>query len=103
MNTHFLHIADAETQPLPLIATKSFQVYLAEHGLTIRDVARASHVRLMVIWNILHGRAILSADAGRVRAGLFLLTRECYSGAIAVRAEAAPTRMSKERQFARVS
>lgn len=84
MHTRLFHVADMETQPLPVIVPQSFQKYLERHRLTIRDVAQASHVRLLVVWNILHNNPISSEDAGRVRSGLFALTRERYHNFIQV-------------------
>ena len=84
-NTGFLHVSEEQTQPLPLATSPAFQMYLDSHALTILDVAHASQVRLFVIWNILHGKPIAPADAGKVRSGLFLLTKEYYFGPIPVR------------------
>jgi hypothetical protein len=84
-NTGLLHISDETTQPLPLATSPAFQKYLDDHALNILDVAHAAHVRLLVIWNILHDKPVLPADAGKVRSGLFLLTKERYYGPIPVR------------------
>ena len=85
INTGSLPISDEETQPLPHAASLAFQSYLDHHALTIRDVAHAAHVRLLVVWNILHGNPVLPEDAGKVRSGLFLLTKERFYGPIPVR------------------
>lgn len=81
----FSYISEEETQPLTPIASLVLLDYMERHKLTIRDVAHASGVRLMVVWNILHNNLILPEDALRVRTGLFLLTGEHYRGSIPVR------------------
>lgn len=91
-HTRFLHIADEKTQPLPSIRSLDFQLYLDRYALTIRDVALAAHVRMIVVWNILHSNPVLPEDAGKVRSALFILTREHYCGPIPVRAT--PTQSS---------
>jgi hypothetical protein len=85
-STRLFTLADEDTQPLPAIQGLTFQLYLESHALTIRDVALAAQVRLLVIWNIQRGHPVLAEDAGKVRAALFTLTRERYRGPIPVRA-----------------
>jgi hypothetical protein len=85
LHTLFLHLADEDTQPLSIVAPQSFRLYMERNALTIRDVAHASHVRLLVVWNILHGNPVLPRDASKVRGGLFFLTGERYRSFIRVR------------------
>lgn len=82
---YLLYISEEVTQPLAPVASLVLLNYLERHKLTIRDVARASYVRLMVVWNVLHDNPILPDDAAKVRTGLFLLTGERYRGPIPVR------------------
>ncbi|HET8843180.1 MAG TPA: hypothetical protein VFN35_17090 [Ktedonobacteraceae bacterium] len=97
--TDRLYIAEEDTQPLLPIASLTFYKYLESHTLTIRDVARASCVRLMVVWNILHDNPILPEDAGKVRTGLFLLTHERYRGPIPVRLTFVRQQQNKRLRF----
>jgi hypothetical protein len=51
VHTHLFYLADEETRPLPVIGSPDLQSYLDSHALSIRDVALAARVRLLVIWN----------------------------------------------------
>ena len=101
VHTRFLHLADEETRPLPAIGSLDFQSYLDSHALSIRDVALAARVRLLVVWNIVRGNPVLPGDAGRVRAALFLLTREHYRGPIPVRVISTQPLVDEQRGFTR--
>ena len=81
----FSPLADEITQPLPQATALNLQAFLEKHALSLRDVANASGVRMLVIWNVLHGRLIPPEQAGQIRMGLFVLTREHYRGPIPVR------------------
>ncbi len=84
-HTQSWHVADLITQPLPLISSLSLQVYLQRYDLTIRDVAYAAHVRLLVVWNALHNNPISHEDADMLRMTLFSLTGVRYHGPIQAR------------------
>ena len=56
----------------------AFSVFLAQHALSLVDVAVASHVRRASVWNIQHGIAVRPENAAKVRTGLYQLTGVHY-------------------------
>ena len=82
-----LWMAEKETQPQPTLRALAFQLFLAKHGLCVRDVARAARVRLLVVWNITRDLPISHQQAEMVRAGLYVLTGASYRGGITLHRE----------------
>lgn len=64
-----------------------FQAYLATHQLSIVDVAVMARVRLMTVWNILHGIPVRQTHAVQVRVAVGRLTGQSYRGTIVMRTE----------------
>lgn len=70
-------VTSEETIPLDILAIRGaarFQAYLTQHNLNPIDVAVASGVRYLTIWNIQRGFRVTRLHAAKVRAGLFQLT-----------------------------
>jgi hypothetical protein len=80
-------MAEKETQPQPTLRALAFQLFLAKHELSVRDVARAARVRLLVVWNITRDLPISHQQAEMVRAGLYVLTGASYRGGITLHRE----------------
>ena len=80
-------MAEERTQPLPTLRALAFQLFLAKHELSVRDVARAARVRLLVVWNITRDLPISHQQAEMVRAGLYVLTGASYRGGITLHQE----------------
>jgi hypothetical protein len=76
-------IEKQQTQPLPT-GNLAFRSYLSAHHLTIFDVAQASPLRLMTLWNIQHNIPIQVAREQLVRATLRRMTGVAYTGPIVV-------------------
>ena len=78
-------ITQQQTQRLatPLPGYCSFHVYLLQHHLYWRDVARAAQLPALVVWSIDHGLAVSQANAEAVRAALARLTGTPFTGFLA--------------------
>lgn len=99
LSTDRLHVSEEKTQPLTTISSLNFKIYMERYALIIRDVAQASGVRLLIVWNILHGNSISQEDARKIRTGLFLLTGERYYEYISVRASFTPSNTTEYRSL----
>lgn len=84
--------ARERTQPLARIGPLVFAGYLERYQLSMLDVARAAHVRLLTVWRILHDEPIAQEQARQVYAGLLYLTGVSYRGRIRQRAAEEETR-----------
>ncbi len=82
-----LSVTEEITQPLPTLRGLAFQAFLRKHGLSLREVALAANVRLLVVWSLTRGLPIACQQAARVRAGLLRLTGTMYHGGITLRLE----------------
>lgn len=76
--------ATETTQPLPNLGALTFQLFLKKYGLSIRDVALAAQVRLLIVWKITRGQPITPVQAQQVHTALSHLTQTGYRGQIAV-------------------
>jgi hypothetical protein len=68
------------TQPntLPLLAAIDFHAYLIHHRLTWAEVARTSHVPVLVVWSMDHGLLVGNEQAALVCKGVEKLTGEAF-------------------------
>lgn len=79
--------AEQETVPLHTMALRGaalFQAYLLRFNLHPLDVALASHVRYLTVWNIQRGNPITAAQAAQVRTGLYSLTGVPFTSPLAL-------------------
>ena len=76
------HAWEEETMPLPRLSGSLLQHFLHTYQLNLRDVARASHLRLLIIWRACRGLPITGWQANRLRAGLHALTGLRYCSPI---------------------
>ncbi|MEO8970113.1 MAG: hypothetical protein ABI406_00765, partial [Ktedonobacteraceae bacterium] len=82
-------IADERTRQLPgldpaVVSREQFNTYLRKCNLTILDVAVAAGLRLIYVWKVSRGEPVEVQHAGAIRKALYALTREPYTGLIAV-------------------
>jgi hypothetical protein len=74
------------TEPgsLPFSSGAAFQSYLRAYQLSPLDVALASQVRYLTVWNIAHEVPVRNRHAALVRVGLYRLTGVPYTAPIAL-------------------
>jgi hypothetical protein len=73
-----------QPEPLPLTTEAAFQSYVNQHHLSLLDVALASQVRYLTVWNIAHQVPVRVRHAAQVRVGLQRLTGVAYTAPIAL-------------------
>ena len=78
--------------PLPRLSGSLLQHFLHIYQLNLRDVARASHLRLLIVWRACRGLPVTDWQAARLRAGLHALTGLRYRPLIVTHEEPAATR-----------
>src|SRR5579859_5651715 len=84
-STDALHVAEQSTLSLSQLAIHSalaFQGYLKTHRLDPRQVATASGVRYLTVWNIQHGKPVRKEHSLFVRQGLHKMTGTAYTAPI---------------------
>jgi len=94
-----MRVAEEGTQPLATLRGLAFRAFLAKHELSVRDVARAAGVRLLVVWNITRDLPVSHQQAEMVRAGLCLLTGVYYHGRIALWSEQMAPQATQQKFF----
>lgn len=70
-------ITEQETLPLNVLAIQGalcFRAYLQRYHLHPLDVAHASNVRYLTVWNVEQGKPVSRVNVARVRLGLWRLT-----------------------------
>src|SRR5579875_1466794 len=71
-------IWEQETIPLPRLSGWLLEHFLFTHQLSLREVARASQMPLLVVWRACRGLPLASWQAARLIQGLYALTGEPY-------------------------
>lgn len=75
------------TQPLDVLAIQGaffFREYLQRYHLHPLDVALASRVRYLTVWNVEHGKPVKREHAARLRRGLRQLTGVPFTAPLAL-------------------
>jgi hypothetical protein len=85
-----------QPEPPPLSSGAAFQSYLQAYQLSLLDVALASQVRYLTVWNIVHQVPVRVRHAAQVRVGLHRLTGVAYTAPIAL--IAGPSEQSPSRK-----
>jgi hypothetical protein len=71
-------IWEQETIPLPRLSGWLLEHFLSSHQLSLREVARAAHVPLLVVWRACRGLPIAPWQAVRLTEGVYALTGVPY-------------------------
>ncbi len=71
-------IWEQETIPLPRLSGWLLEHFLSTHQLSLREVARASQMPLLVVWRACRGLPIAPWQAVRLTEGVYALTGVPY-------------------------
>jgi hypothetical protein len=71
-------IWEQETIPLPRLSGWLLEHFLSTHQLSLREVARASQMPLLVVWRACRGLPLAPWQTARLAEGLYALTGEPY-------------------------
>jgi hypothetical protein len=73
-----------ETIPLPRLSGWLLEHFLSTHQLSLREVARAAQMPLLVVWRACRGLPIAAWQAARLTEGLYALTGLRYRSRLVI-------------------